>query len=103
MRQYTLFICFIFSLHHFNFYDDAGGETENHDKRNVIENRISNPGVPKKPHHPVNTQLKLKVKSSLHYRYYAKACNEWRRRISSPRLSVWATQLRTNVAAMASR
>ena len=31
-----------------------------------------------------------KIKSSLCWRCYAKACNEWRG--SSPRLSAWATQ-----------
>ena len=34
-------------------------------------------------------------------RYYAEACNEWQG--PSPRLSAWATQLRRNVAAVASR
>ena len=44
----------------------------------------------------------IKSKSNLHYsRYYAEACNE--RRGPSPRLSAWATQLRRNVAMMASR
>ena len=42
-----------------------------------------------------------KIKSSLHSRYYAEACNEWRE--PSPRLSAWAAQLRRNVAAVASR
>ena len=42
-----------------------------------------------------------KIKSSLYSRYYAEACNEWRG--SSLRLSAWATQLRRNVAAVASR
>ena len=42
-----------------------------------------------------------KIKSSLYWRYYAEACNEWWS--PSPRLSVCATQLRRNVAAVASR
>ena len=41
------------------------------------------------------------IKFSLYSRYYAKACNEWRG--PSPHLSAWATQLRRNVAAVASR
>ena len=42
-----------------------------------------------------------KIKSSLYSRYYAQARNEWR---SPPtRRSAWATQLRTNVATVASR
>ena len=40
------------------------------------------------------------IKSSLYSRYYAEACNEWRG--PSPRLSAWATQLRRNVATVAS-
>ena len=43
---------------------------------------------------------KLK-KSSLYSPYYAKACNELRG--PSPRLGAWATQLRRNVATVASR
>ena len=43
----------------------------------------------------------IKIKSSLYSRYYAEACNEWRG--PSPRLSAWATQLRKNVVAVASR
>ena len=42
-----------------------------------------------------------KIKSSLYSPYYAEACNEWRG--PSPRLSAWATQLRRNVATVASR
>ena len=42
-----------------------------------------------------------KIKSSLYSRYYAEACNEWRG--PSPQLSAWASQLRRNVAAVASR
>ena len=41
------------------------------------------------------------TKSSLHSPHYAQACNELRG--PSPRLSAWATQLRRNVATMASR
>ena len=43
----------------------------------------------------------LQIKFSLYSRYYAEACNEWRG-LSPPR-SAWATQLRRNVAAVASR
>ena len=45
--------------------------------------------------------LKKKIKSSLYSPYYAEACNELRG--PSPRLSAWATQLRRNVATVASR
>ena len=41
------------------------------------------------------------IKSSLYSPYYAEACNELRG--PSPRLSAWATQLRGNVATVASR
>ena len=41
------------------------------------------------------------IKSSLYSSYYAEACNELR--VPSPRLSAWATQLRRNVATVASR
>ena len=44
---------------------------------------------------------KIKIKSSLYSPYYAEACNELRG--PSPRLSAWATQLRRNVATVASR
>ena len=44
---------------------------------------------------------KSKIKSSLYSPYYAEACNELRG--PSPRLSAWATQLRRNAAAVASR
>ena len=44
--------------------------------------------------------VKQKIKSSLHWRYSAEACNEWRD--PSPQLSAWTTQLRRNVAAVAS-
>ena len=43
-----------------------------------------------------NTKIK-----SLYSRYYAEACNEWWG--PSPRLSAWTTQLRRNIAAVASR
>ena len=43
----------------------------------------------------------IKIKSSLYSPYYAEACNELRG--PSPRLSAWATQLRRNVATVASR
>ena len=46
-------------------------------------------------------QIKIKIKSSLYSPYYAEACNELRG--PSPRLSAWATQLRRNVATVASR
>ena len=42
-----------------------------------------------------------KIKSSLYYRYFAEACNEWRGPF--PLLSAWATQLRRNNATVASR
>ena len=42
-----------------------------------------------------------KIKSSLYSPYYAEACNELRGPF--PRLSAWATQLRRNVATVASR
>ena len=45
--------------------------------------------------------IKKKIKSPLRSRYYTEACNEWRD--PSPRLSVWTTQLRRNIAAVASR
>ena len=43
----------------------------------------------------------IKIKSSLYSPYYAEACNELRGPF--PRLSAWATQLRRNVATVASR
>ena len=43
----------------------------------------------------------LQIKSSLYSRYYAEEYNKWRG--PSPRRSAWATQLRRNVAAVASR
>ena len=43
----------------------------------------------------------LQIKSSLYSPYYAEACTEWRG--PSPPHSAWATQLRRNVAAVASR
>ena len=42
-----------------------------------------------------------KIKSALTSRHYPQACNEWRGQ--SPRLNARATQLRRNVAAVASR
>ena len=49
-----------------------------------------------------NTAARSFVKKSLLYsQYYIEACNEWRD--PSPRHSAWATQLRRNVAAVASR
>ena len=48
------------------------------------------------------SEIKIKkIKSSLYSPYYAEACNELRG--PSPRLSAWATQLRGNVATVASR
>ena len=47
------------------------------------------------------SQAKNQIKSSLYSPYYVEACNELRG--PSPRLSAWATQLRRNVAAVASR
>ena len=50
----------------------------------------------------INDQISnQKIKSSLYSPYYAEACNELRG--PSPRLSAWATQLRRNVATVASR
>ena len=46
-------------------------------------------------------QNKKKIKSSLYSPYYAEACNELRG--PSPQLNAWATQLRRNVATVASR
>ena len=46
-------------------------------------------------------KIKSKIKSSLYSPYYAEACNELRGPF--PRLSAWATQLRRNVATVASR
>ena len=43
---------------------------------------------------------KIKIKSSLYSPYYAETCNEWWG--PSPRLSAWATQLRRNIATVAS-
>ena len=45
--------------------------------------------------------LLYQIKSSLYSGYYAEVCNELRG--PSPRLSAWATHLRRNVAAVASR
>ena len=45
--------------------------------------------------------VKNQIKSSLYSPHYAEACNELRG--PSPRLSAWATQLRRNVATVASR
>ena len=45
--------------------------------------------------------IKSKIKSSLYSPYYTAACNELRG--PSPRLTTWATQLRRNVATVASR
>ena len=42
-----------------------------------------------------------KIKSSLYSPHYAETCNELRG--PSPRLSAWATQLRRNIATVASR
>ena len=49
----------------------------------------------------VNSVMILQIKSSLYSRYYAEACNEWQG--SSSQHSARATQLRRNVAAVASR
>ena len=48
-----------------------------------------------------SNQKNNQIKSSLYSPYYAEACNELRG--PSPRLSAWATQLRRNVATVASR
>ena len=49
---------------------------------------------------PILNQIK-KIRYSLYSPYYAETSNELRG--PSPRLSAWATQLRKNVATMASR
>ena len=49
----------------------------------------------------LNVNYQIKIKSSLYSPYYAEACNELRG--PSPRLRAWATQLRRNVATVASR
>ena len=57
--------------------------------------------ITKKPQGLMMLKLnQLKIKSSLYSRYYAEACNEWWG--PSPRLGTWATQLRRNVAMVAS-
>ena len=43
----------------------------------------------------------FQIKSPLYSQYYAEACNEWQGPF--PRFSAWATQLRRNIAAVASR
>ena len=43
---------------------------------------------------------RLQTKTSSYSRYYAQACNQWRG--PSPRHSAWVTQLRKNVAVVAS-
>ena len=48
----------------------------------------------------VSSHKLQKIKSSLYSPHYAEACNELRG--PSPRLSAWATQLRRNVATVAS-
>ena len=49
----------------------------------------------------MQSEYQIKIKSSLYSPHYAEACNELRG--PSPRLSAWATQLRRNVATVASR
>ena len=51
--------------------------------------------------HQQTTICQNQIKSSLYSSYYAEACNKLRG--PSPRLSAWATQLRRNVATVASR
>ena len=51
--------------------------------------------------HQVSISPLWRNKAGLYSRYYAEACNEWRD--PSPLLSAWATQLRRNIAAVASR
>ena len=48
-----------------------------------------------------NSSKSNQIKSSLYSQYYAEACNELRG--PSPWLNAWATQLRRNVATVASR
>ena len=47
----------------------------------------------------INVSIVKKIKPSLHSQY--EACNDWRG--PSPRLSAWVTQIRKNLAAVASR
>ena len=54
-----------------------------------------------KPNWYKEKKYQNQIKSSLYSPYYAEACNELRN--PSPRLSAWATQLRRNVATVASR
>ena len=53
------------------------------------------------PHVTGKISNQNQIKSSLYSPHYAEACNELRG--PSPRLSAWATQLRRNVATVASR
>ena len=53
------------------------------------------------PYKAIRKASKNQIKSSLYSPYYAEACNELRG--PSPRLRAWATQLRRNVATVASR
>ena len=51
--------------------------------------------------HSSDVMIEHQIKSLLYSRCYAESCNELRS--PSPRLSAWATQLRRNVAKVASR
>ena len=51
--------------------------------------------------HVYSDNASQKIKFSSYSLFYTQACNEWRSPL--PRRSVWATQLRTNVATVASR
>ena len=52
-------------------------------------------------HSPSKIDCHLQNQTISYWQYYAEACNEWRD--PSPRHSAWTTQLRTNVAVVASR
>ena len=67
----------------------------------VIRHRNLNKTIILKFLHVYSDNAAQKIKSSLYSPYYAQACNEWQS--PPPRRSAWPTQLRTNVATVASR
>ena len=73
----------------------SGGEFRTPHLRSIFGIWCSAPSI------PLLRTIKSKIKSSLYSPYYAEACNELRG--PSPRLSAWATQLRRDVATVASR
>ena len=76
-----------------NYFDK---KLSNHSKTCVLELSLCKQQVSKN-----SEENKIKIKSSLYSPCYAEACNELQG--PSPRLSAWATQLRRNVATVASR